>query len=100
MLIGLFLFPLFWGVQAFIIYRYFGMGWTMAYGISLVVGAYSAIKLRGDYRRILKDFKVFFLFLRKRELKEYLIMKRQEIETELARLVRAAKKLSERNTLE
>ena len=93
MLIGLFLFPLFWGVQAFLIYRYFSTGWTIAYVMSLVVGTYSALKLRGEYKRIFKDFKVFFLFLRKRELKEYLIMKRQEIEAELALLVKIAKGL-------
>jgi hypothetical protein len=94
MLIGLFLFPLFWGIQAFFIYHYFGTAWTIAYVMSLVVGTYSALKLRGEYKRIFKDFKVFFLFLRKRELKEYLIMKRQEIETELAQLVKITKKLS------
>ena len=96
MLIGLFLFPLFWGVQAFFIFRYFGTGWTIAYVMSLVVGTYSALKLRGEYKRIIKDFKVFFLFLRKRELKEYLILKRQELEVELAKLVRIAKGLTTR----
>lgn len=94
MLVGLFLFPLFWGIQTFLIYRYFGSGWTVAYVVSLIIGTYSALKLRGEYKRIIKDFKVFFLFLRKRELKEYLIIKRQDLEVELARLVKIAKELS------
>ncbi len=94
MLVGLFLFPLFWGIQTYFIYHYFGTGWTIAYCMSLTIGAGSALKLRGEYKRIIKDFKVFFLFLRKRELKEYLTMKRQEIEVELAQLVRRARVLS------
>ncbi len=98
MLIGLFLFPLFWGIQTYIVYYNWGTDWSIAYGMSLVIGAYSALKLRGEYKRIFKDFKVFFLFLRKRELKEYLIMKRQEIEAELAKLVKIAKGLSTSGT--
>lgn len=94
MLIGLILFILFWGIQTFAIYHYYGNYWTLAYLISLIVGAYAALKLKGEYKRIIKDLKVFFLFLRKRELKEYLIMKRKELEVELARLVRIAKGLS------
>lgn len=94
MLIGLILFILFWGIQTFAIYHYFGGYWAIAYLTSLIVGAYAALKLKGEYKRIIKDLKVFFLFLRKRELKEYLIMKRKELEVELARLVRIAKGLS------
>jgi len=97
MLIGLLLFPLSWGLQTYAVYHYFGSVWAITYCISLVVGVYSALKLRGEYKRIIKDFKVFFLFLRKRELKEYLIMKRQELEMELARIVRIARKISQEN---
>ncbi len=93
-LIGLLLFPIFWGVQTFFIYHYFGSFWTLIYILNLIIGTYSALKLRGEYKRIIKDFKIFFLFLRKRELKEYLFLKREEIEIELAKLVRIAKNLS------
>ena len=96
MLIGLILFPLFWITQSLVINHFFSTTWTIVYALSLIAGVYSALKLRGEYKRIIKDFKVFFLFLRKRELKDYLIMKRKEIEVELAQLVRISKRLSER----
>ena len=50
--------------------------------------------MRSEYRCALRNLRVFFLFLRKHQLKEYLLLGRVEIETELARLVRIARRLS------
>lgn len=97
MILGLVLFPFFWLVQATLVYHLFGAGLTLFYIASIVIGSFAAMKLRGEYHRIIKDLKVFFLFLSKQELKAYLIMKRHEIEIELARLVRIAKRLSSNN---
>ena len=94
MIAGLVLFPLFWVIQAVVVYHLSGTGWLLLYIISIIIGSYAALRLRGEYRRIIKDLKVFFLFLSKQELKEYLVMKRREIEMELARLVRIARSLS------
>jgi len=71
----------------------------LAYFISLLVSAPVALEMRSEYRHALDNLRVFFLFLRKRQLKEYLVVKRVEIETELARLVRIARRLSHAQSL-
>jgi hypothetical protein len=64
------------------------------YAISLLIGAAVALSLRGEYRRTLENLKVFFLFVRKKDLKSYLETKRHDLEIELAQMVRIAKRLS------
>jgi 1-acyl-sn-glycerol-3-phosphate acyltransferase len=93
-LLGLLLFALFWSVQCIYVFQNFGGGWSLAYFISLLVSAPVALKMRSEYRHTLSNLRVFFLFLRKNQLKEYLLAKRMEIEVELARLVRIARRLS------
>ena len=93
-LIGMVVFSLFWGIQSHIIYRYFGIQWSLLYLSSLLLSASVALSLRGEYRRTLENLKVFFLFLRKQDLKSYLETKRRELEIELAHMVRIAKRLS------
>lgn len=94
MLLGILLFTIFWGLQIFFVYKQFGIKWAMAYLISLIVGATVALMMRGENRRIRENLKVFFIFLRKRQLKEYLQNKQHELEAELAKLVRIANRLS------
>ena len=93
-LLGIVLFGLFWSLQCVYVYTHFGSGWMFAYLASLLVSAPVALRMRSEYRHTLDNLRVFFLFLRKRQLKEYLVEKRVEIETELARLVRIARRLS------
>lgn len=95
-LIGLGLFGLFWGVQSHIVYRYFGVSWSLFYLFTLLISAFIAMSLRGEYRKTLDNLKVFILFWRKKELKQYLETKRQELEVELAQMVRIAKRLSKK----
>ena len=70
------------------------MKWAMAYLISLMIGAAVALKMRGENKRIRENLKVFFIFLRKHQLKEYLQNKQHDLEVELAKLVRIANRLS------
>ncbi len=93
-LIGFTAFSLFWGVQSHLVYRYFGLNWSLIYLTSLFISAVVALTLQGEYRRTLVNLKVFFLFMRKQELKAYLETKRDELEAELAQMVRIAKRLS------
>jgi len=92
-IVGLVLFVLFWGVQTTIVYHYFGIGWAVAYLVSLLVASPVALKMRSEYRIIFNNVKTFFVFVRKRQLREYLIHKRHELEIELAHLVRIVKRL-------
>ena len=66
----------------------------LAYLASLLISTPVALRMRSEYRYTLGNLQVFFLFLRKHQLKDYLLLKRVEIETELARLVRIARRLS------
>ncbi len=93
-LVGMGVFGLFWGLQCYYVLQNFGLKWTILYAISILIGAVVALTLRGEYRRTLENLKVFFLFVRKRDLKSYLETKRHDLEVELAQMVRIAKRLS------
>lgn len=96
-LVGIAVFSIFWGIQSHLVYRNFGLQWSLVYLGSLFFSAALALSLRGEYRRTLENLKVFFLFLRKQDLKSYLETKRRELEIELAQMVRIAKRLSKAN---
>lgn len=94
-LIGMGIFGLFWGMQSYIVFQMFGLKWLILYILSLIISAAVAFSLSGEYRRTLENLKVFFLFLRKKDIKTYLETKRQDLEIELAHMVRIAKRLSQ-----
>ncbi len=93
-LLGLFLFGVFWSLQTLAVFFLFGGVMAVAYFASVVFATIVALNLRGEQRRIRENLRVFFLFLRKRKLKAYLQLKRRELERELAGMVRIAKRLS------
>ncbi len=86
-------FTLFWGVQIFLVYRYAGINPALLYFTSLVVSAGVVIRMRNEIFSIKENIYVFLLFLRNRGLKEHLISRRNNLERELARLVKIAKRL-------
>jgi 1-acyl-sn-glycerol-3-phosphate acyltransferase len=94
MVLGLILFTAFWLVQSYLVYHFFGLMWMLGYILTLIVSSLVALMVRGEMRRIRENVRVFLLFLRRRELKSYLRQKRQELEKELARMVRIANRLS------
>ncbi len=93
-LIGMGFFGIFWGLQSYYVFQTYGLTWLIIYVTSLLIGASIALSLRGEYRRTLENLKVFFLFIRKKDLKSYLETKRHDLEIELAQMVRIAKRLS------
>ncbi len=92
MVLGLFLFSLFWGAQTGAVYYFFGMTTAVVYAASLPVTAAAAMIFRRERGRIWENLRVFFLFVRKRKLRRYLEARRNEIEAQLAQLVRLAKR--------
>ncbi|MES9831459.1 MAG: 1-acyl-sn-glycerol-3-phosphate acyltransferase [Candidatus Thiodiazotropha sp. DIVDIV] len=96
MIFGLLLFTLIWGMQFYLVFHYFGWKWMVLYIASLIVSSTVALLVRGEKQRILENIRVFLLFLHKRDLKAFLRHKRQELEKELARMVRIANRLSNR----
>ena len=92
-LLGLFLFTIFWGLQMYFVYQYFGINIMALYFLSLIIGSTVVLRMHKDIFSIKENIYVFFLFVRNRGLKEHLIAKRNNLERELARLVKAANRL-------
>ena len=96
-MLGMLFFIIFWGLQCNYVFRHYGLYWSLFYLSSIIIGSALAINLRGEYQRTIANLKVFFLFMRKQDLRGYLETKRQELEAELAQMVRIAKRLSKSN---
>ncbi len=92
MVFGMLFFSLFWGAQSYLVYHHLGTWPTIAYAASLPLTSGIALQVGRERRRILENVRVFFLFLRKRNLRGYLLLKRQELEMDLARLARAVRR--------
>lgn len=81
----------FWTAQSYWVYSYFDADRALQYALSLPVATAIALLMRERRQRIVSNIKVFFLFLRKRDLKEYLLQQRRDLEHDLASLVKLAK---------
>lgn len=92
-LFGLGFFGLFWGLQTFAVYWWWGPWPAFAYAASLPITSAVALKVGKERQRILENVKVFWLFMRQREVQRYLRVKREELELELARLARLARRV-------
>ena len=92
-LFGILFFLIFWTTQTYIVNLYFGMTSSLIYLVSILISAPFALQLRKECHIIIDNVKIFFLFMRKKQLREYLESKRKEIEIELAKLLRIVKRL-------
>ena len=92
-LCGFVLFSIFWGLQVYLVYRFAGINMALIYFISIIVGAGVVLNMRNEIFSIKENIYVFLLFLRKRGLKEHLISRRNNLERELAKLVKIANRL-------
>lgn len=92
MALGLFLFLLFWVGQTGWMSFYLNTTMLLLYAFSLPVSAGAAIFALRERQHIWDNLRVFFLFVRRKKLKRYLEARRKELERELARLVRLAKR--------
>ena len=97
-LLGFVLFSLFWGLQAYGAYHYFGLKVMLFYLLSLLIGTIVVLKQRNEIFSIKENIYVFLLFVRNRELKEHLISKRNHLEKELAKLVKIANRLIDKQS--
>ena len=92
-LAGIALFPLFWVIQIVLVNYFLGANWAMTYFASLLISTAVELQMRGKYLRAFEDFKTFFLFLRKSQIRDYLESKQNELEMELDNLEKLADKL-------
>lgn len=91
MLFGLLFFLLFWGGQTFAVSWLFGRWGAVAYAASLPLTTAVALKVGYARRWIWENVRVFFLFQRRGDVREFLHARRREIEHELAELARIAR---------
>ncbi len=85
--LGMGFFALFWGIQTALVSRWIGVYAALMYVASLLPATMLALYMRRERERILDNIRVFFLFTRRYELRDFLATKRKELEREMARLV-------------
>ncbi len=88
--LGFVFFAIFWGLQTILVAHFFTIKTAIIYAISLPLTAALAIAMHREDRQIMENIRVFFIFLRKRDLKAYLRAKQHKLEVELAKLARIA----------
>jgi hypothetical protein len=95
-LLGFPLFLMFWSGEIFVVWQSFGTWAALLFAAALPLGGALALWLLRWHGRVDQWTRAFLLFRRRRHLQEYLLERRQEIEGDLARLVRLAKQESGR----
>jgi len=91
MLFGLLFFVVFWGAQTGAAFWRFGSTAALLYAASLPITGAIALAVGKERRRIVENVRVFLVFVRRRNLQDYLRLKRQELEVQIARLARSAR---------
>lgn len=91
MLWGLVFFLVFWGAQTATVFFRWGLWPAIAYAASLPITAGIALVLGRQRRRILEEARVFWLFVVRRNVKEFLRGRRDELEVEVEELARMAR---------
>ncbi len=89
---GLFLYLLFWGSQTLAVAFFFGPLVAGLYALSLPITTAIAVKVHKERQRIFENTRVFLMFLRRRDLQGYLRGKRRELEEDIARMARIARR--------
>jgi glycerol-3-phosphate O-acyltransferase / dihydroxyacetone phosphate acyltransferase len=89
--ISLGIFGAFWAVQTALVERYLGGGAAALYALSLPPTAMLALFVSRERARMLDNVRVFWLFMRQRDLRQFLVERRTRLEYELARLAQLAK---------
>lgn len=92
-LIGAFLFPLFWFIQTLFVYVMWGVKPALVYLLSLIPITAIAVIVRRQRRTIAENLRVFLLFIRRRNVRAYLEANRRQVEQELAQITRLARRL-------
>ncbi|MCP4656561.1 MAG: hypothetical protein GY856_14205 [bacterium] len=92
MIFGLVFFLVFWGGQTFAVFWFFGVKAAVVYAAGLPITSAVALMVGKQRQWIVENTRVFFLFLRKRNVQPYLRSMRRELEVDLALMARMAKR--------
>jgi len=90
-LTGSLFFTLSWILQIKIVYDIFGANWSSLYFIILLPSSLTALVIVREQSQIIDNLRVFFVLIRRRNLRRYLLKKRKTIEKELASLIKVAR---------
>jgi len=85
-------FSIFWGIQTQMVYHYIGTSSASVYFLLLIPASLTALVIFHEQAQIIDNLKVFFVVLKHRNLRRFLIRKRKKLEKELAELIHIAKK--------
>ena len=91
MLFGLVFFLAFWSAQTAAVYLFFSTRAALLYALTLPLSAAVTLVLSRERKHILENVRIFLLFLRQRGLQDYLKLRRQELEVDVASLARLAR---------
>jgi len=94
-LIGTLFFTLFWVIQTQQVYLFLGFNIGLIYFLSLIPASLVALIIIHEHAKIIDNMRVFFILIKKKRLRRYLIRKRKDIEKELASLLKLARKYRE-----
>ncbi|MFQ5935359.1 MAG: 1-acyl-sn-glycerol-3-phosphate acyltransferase [Acidiferrobacterales bacterium] len=92
MTLALAVFVVVWLVQSAIVFWLVGGVYTLLYVLSLPPATAATVLMYKEKGRIVDNIRGFFLFLRKRRVRDYLEARRKELERELAQMVRILKR--------
>jgi glycerol-3-phosphate O-acyltransferase / dihydroxyacetone phosphate acyltransferase len=98
-LLGLVLFALWWGAQVVFVWQRAGWPWALAWLALLGPMAAVAWGLARSRRRIAEELRAFVVLRSRRDAREYLQRRREELEVAIAQLARLAKRLPERESV-
>ncbi|MDH3672103.1 MAG: 1-acyl-sn-glycerol-3-phosphate acyltransferase [Gammaproteobacteria bacterium] len=92
MALALAVFIVAWALQTAAVFWFLGGLSALLYFLSLPLATAAAILMYREKDRIVENVKGFFLFMRKRRLRDYLLDRRKELEQELARIIKLLKR--------
>ena len=76
-------FPLFWGAETWLVWRFLGAAWALAFALSLPLGSLAAYRYLGGVGRLRGELRLGALALTRRQAASRLLAARQEIIAEL-----------------
>lgn len=88
MALALGIFIVVWGLQTAAVFWFIGVLPAIAYFLGLPPTTAAAVFMHREKDRIIENIKGFFLFVRKRRLRDHLLTRRKQLEQELASMTR------------
>lgn len=96
-LVGSFLFLIYWLSQSTYVISNYSVVTAVLFCISILPTSLIALIIFHEQARIVDNLRVFYVLIKNRHLRRYLLKKRKQIEKELASLLRLAKKYRQIN---